>query len=215
MIERLLPTTVMASELFGDSVAILYPEEEASIADAVDSRRREFTSVRVCARRSLARLGHAPAPLVPGVDGAPGWPQGLVGSMTHRIGYRAAALARAEDVGAVGIDAEPHLPLPSGVEEAVALPEERRRIDELRADYPLFAWDRLLFSAKESLYKAWYPLTGQRLGFEDATVRLDPDGSFTARVLLPGPVAAEPFAGRWLAGAAHVMTAVVHPAGAR
>ncbi|MHA6758787.1 4'-phosphopantetheinyl transferase family protein [Streptacidiphilus sp. PAMC 29251] len=209
MIERLLPATVKASELFGDSVAILYPEEEASIAHAVHTRRREFTSVRVCARRSLARLGHAPVPLVPGADGAPGWPTGLVGSMTHCTGYRAAALARAEDVDAVGIDAEPHLPLPMGVEEAIALPAERREIDELHAAYSLIAWDRLLFSAKESLYKAWYPLTGQRLGFEDATVRLDPNGTFTARVLLPGAMSAEAFRGRWLAGAAHVMTAVV------
>lgn len=210
MIERLLPATVMASELFGDSVTVLFPEEEASIADAVPARRREFTSVRVCARRSLARLGRDPAPVVPGPDGAPGWPDGLVGSMTHCLGYRAAALARSDEVTALGIDAEPHLPLPPGVEEAVTLPAEVRHLAEIRSAYPLFGWNRLLLSAKESLYKAWYPLAGQRLGFEDATVELDPDGTFTARVLAPSPTAVGPaFTGRRLAGSAHLLTAVV------
>jgi 4'-phosphopantetheinyl transferase EntD len=71
VIERLLPQEAVAEELFGDSVAILYPEEAASIADAEEPRRREFTSVRVCARRALARLGRPPAPLVPGEHGAP------------------------------------------------------------------------------------------------------------------------------------------------
>ena len=210
MIEKLLPDAVVSAELFGDSVAVLFPEEEAAIANAADGRRREFTSVRVCARRSLARIGRAPVPLVPGPGGAPGWPPGLVGSMTHCLGYRAAALADAADVRAVGIDAEPHLPLPAGVEEAIALPSERRRIAELHAANPLVAWDRLLFSAKESLYKAWYPSGGRLLGFEEAEIELRPDSSFTARVLAePSGAGPDGFTGRWLAGAAHLLTAVV------
>ncbi|WP_329499310.1 4'-phosphopantetheinyl transferase family protein [Kitasatospora herbaricolor] len=209
MIEDLLGSPVVTAELFGDSVAVLYPEEAAAIEHAVDKRRREFTSVRVCARRALARLGRPPVPLVPGTDGAPAWPSGIVGSMTHCDGYRACAVARTETVASLGIDAEPHLPLPAGVQEAVTLPEEREHLARLAARFPGTAWDRLLFSAKESVYKTWYPLTGRPLGFEEARVEFDPDGTFTARILVEAPVGE--FTGRWLTGETHLLTAIVHP----
>ncbi|MGW5497553.1 hypothetical protein [Streptomyces olivaceoviridis] len=51
--------------------------------------------------------------------------------MTHYDGYRAVALARAVDVIAVGIDAEPNAPLPEGVLETVSLPAERAWISDL------------------------------------------------------------------------------------
>lgn len=211
LIATLLPGDVVTVELFGDAEdadAFLFPGEAAAIAGAVDGRRREFTSVRVCARRALARLGREPAPLVPGKDGAPTWPAGIVGSMTHCAGYRAAALAETAYVASVGIDAEPHLPLPDGVAEIVALPAERRELAALRQAAPRIAWDRVLFSAKESVYKAWYPLTGAWLDFEDASVSLRPEGTFTARLLVPGPVAS--FEGRWALGDAHLATAIAH-----
>jgi 4'-phosphopantetheinyl transferase EntD len=51
-----------------------------------------------------------------------------------------------------------------------------------------FHWDRVLFSAKESVYKAWFPVTKRWLGFEDVAVRFDPEGgSFTILLLAPGP----------------------------
>lgn len=79
----------------------------------------------------------------------------------------------------------------------VTVAEERRHLPELAARRPEVCWDRLLFSAKESVYKAWYPITGRWLGFEDAVITPDPDtGTFTARLLVPGPVVA----GKALAG---------------
>ena len=42
---------------------------------------------------------------------------------------------------------------------------------------PLTHWGRLLFSAKEAVYKAWYPLTGRWLGFEEARLTIDPGAS--------------------------------------
>ena len=69
-----------------------------------------------------------PQPVLPGERGAPRWPAGVVGSMTHCAGYRAAALVRAADLASLGIDAEPHGPLPEGVLRRVALPAERERL---------------------------------------------------------------------------------------
>ena len=47
-------------------------------------------------------------------------------------------------------------------------------------------WDRLLFSAKEAVYKAWFPLAHQWLDFRQADVTIAPrGGTFTARLLVP------------------------------
>jgi 4'-phosphopantetheinyl transferase EntD len=113
----------------------------------------------------------------------------------------------------VGIDAEPDAPRPAGVLDLVALPAERAA---LSAVPPQVSWDRLLFCAKESVYKAWYPLAGRWLGFEEAEVAVDPEaGTFTARLLVPGPpLDGRPltgFAGRWLARDGFILTAIVVP----
>lgn len=214
MIERLLPEAVAAEELFRDETDHpLFPEEEAVLARAVDKRRREFTSVRACARRALTRIGVAPAPLVPGERGAPQWPAGVVGSMTHCEGYRACVVARAADVVTLGIDAEPNQPLPQGVLNVVSLPAEREMLDELAAKGdPDTHWDRMLFCAKEAVYKAWFPLTRTWLDFGEARVDLVPDGTFTARLLVPGPTvrgAELPgFTGRWLTHEGLILTAI-------
>lgn len=208
MIAEILPVAAATVEFTHDPAeARLFPEEEAAVARAVDKRRREFTTVRHCARLAMARLGFAPAPILPGERGAPGWPPGLVGSMTHCAGYRAATVAHASDVPFLGIDAEPDGVLPDGVEKAVTLPEERAHLRQLAQAHPGVHWDRLLFSAKESVYKAWFPLARCWLGFEEARLEFDPHhGTFTATVLVPGPV--DTFTGRWLVRGGLVLTAV-------
>ena len=218
MIETVLPAEAATAEAFDDPPgAALFPEEEAVIAKAVEKRRREFTTTRACARAALARLGLPPVPIVPGPRGAPRWPAGVVGSMTHCAGYRACAVARDQDLLTIGLDAEPHDQLPHGVLGAVSLAEEREHLAHLAATVPGTHWDRLLFSAKESVYKAWFPLTERWLGFADASVTIDPDrGTFTARLLIDGPeLEGGPltgFNGRWLVEAGLIITAIAVPA---
>ncbi|MFL6072005.1 MAG: 4'-phosphopantetheinyl transferase [Mycobacteriales bacterium] len=214
MIETLVPPPVVAVEAFADPPdAYLYPEEEALLTRAVAKRRHEFATARHCARQALATLGLPPAPLLPGERGAPRWPHGVVGSMTHCAGYRAAALGRATEVRTIGVDAEPHGPLPAGVLETIARPEELARLAELAAAHPDIRWDRLLFSAKESVYKAWYPLARRWLDFQEASLTVDPDaGTFAARLLVPAPEFPAGFAGRWLVDDGLVVTAIAEPA---
>ncbi|GAA4432389.1 4'-phosphopantetheinyl transferase [Actinokineospora soli] len=213
MIESILPTAVVAVEVYDDPPeAVLLPEEEPVVAKAVDKRRREFTTVRHCARQALAQLGRPATPILPGDKGAPVWPEGIVGSMTHCAGYRAAVLALDTDLRTIGIDAEPHVPLPDGVLEAVSLPEERAHLAALGSDVH---WDKLLFAAKESVYKAWFPLARKWLGFSDARVEFDPEGSFRATLLVPGPlvegVEVTGFDGRWTVGNGLAVTAIAVP----
>ncbi|HLL67792.1 MAG TPA: 4'-phosphopantetheinyl transferase superfamily protein [Micromonosporaceae bacterium] len=216
MIDEILPPAARSAETFTDLDAPLHPAEERNVERAVDKRRREFTTVRACARQALHALGHAPAPILPGPGGAPQWPAGVVGSMTHCDGYRACAVAARTDLAAIGIDAEPHQPLPDGVLSLVSLPVERASLEHLSARRPDVCWDRLLFCAKEAVYKAWFPLAERWLGFDQAVVALDPDGTFTAELLVPGPVVGDVpvrgFAGRWLARHGLALTVVHVPA---
>ena len=211
MIEEILPPPVVAVDTTGDPAgAVLLPAEEAVISRAVASRRREFTTVRHCARLALARLGLPGTPLLPGERGAPQWPDGVVGSMTHCAGYRAAAVARAAAVRTIGIDAEPHQPLPGGVLPVISLPAERAALTALAASHPGVCWDRLLFCAKESVYKAWFPVTRQWLGFQQAEITIMDNGGFEARLLRDGPPLTS-FSGRWLVRDGLVLTAIAEP----
>ncbi|HEY0002943.1 MAG TPA: 4'-phosphopantetheinyl transferase superfamily protein [Actinoplanes sp.] len=187
MLADLLPAAVCVAEVFADPPdARLFPAEEPFVARAVAGRRQEFVTGRHCARAALAGLGVAPVAIVRGERGAPQWPGGVVGSITHCTGYRAAAVARADQVTTLGIDAEPAQPLPAGVLRLVSLPGEREMLAELAADRPEVPWDRLLFSAKESVYKAWAPLTGTWLDFSDAELTIGTTGTFLAKLLIDG-----------------------------
>jgi 4'-phosphopantetheinyl transferase EntD len=124
-----------------------------------------------------------------------------------------AAVSRAVDLVTLGIDAEPHEALPEGVLDLINLPEERAMLSVLRSGSPEACWDRLLFSAKESVCKAWFPLAGRWLSFEEAVISISPvDGTFTARLLVPAPVVdGSPltgFSGGWLVRDGLILTAI-------
>jgi 4'-phosphopantetheinyl transferase EntD len=218
VIGALLPSCVVVVEAFADVAGeAVFAGEEDLVGNAVETRRREFVTARRCARTALARLGFSPAPIRSGPRREPQWPAGVVGSITHCAGYRAAAVARAGAVASIGIDAEPHIALPGEVAHAVTLPAERELLAALGRSDPGVHWGKLLFSAKESVYKAWYPLTGRWLGFEEAQLSIDPvAGTFHARLLVPGtrrddaaPLAG--LAGRFLVQRDLILTAVTVP----
>ncbi len=218
LLTALMPADAIAVEAFTDDPdAVLFAEEEATLGRSVDKRRREFTTARVCAHRALATLGLPPAPILPGPRREPQWPAGVVGSITHCAGYRAAAVAWSTDVVTIGIDAEPNAVVPPGVLDHVALAEEHAWLGPLQAHHPEVCWDRLLFSAKESVYKAWFPLAGRWLGFDDAVITVEPStGTFSARLLVAGPIVAgcelTGFTGRWMLGKGLLITAITLPA---
>ena len=209
VIASLLPPTVVVEERTDDvhgAAAVLPPGEEAAVVRAVASRRTEFTTGRVCARAALDQLGAGVDAVAVGEGRAPVWPAGVVGAITHCTGFRAAAVAWASQVRSLGIDAEPHDPLPDGVLDAVSDAGERAVLAGLPAGV---CWDKVLFSAKESVYKAWFPLARCWLGFSDAELTPAVDGTFTARIRIDGPVAE--LRGRWAVTGGLVLTAVALP----
>lgn len=218
MLERVLPACAAVVATTGDRAdATLFPVEERALGDAVEKRRREFVTARACARSALGQLGLPPRAIPSGPRGEPRWPPGVVGSITHCDGYRACVVARAADLATIGIDAEPNEPLPPGLLGDIALPAERTMLRRLAREDPAVSWDRLLFSAKEAVYKAWYPLAERWLGFEDAEIAVDRRaGAYSARLLVAGPILAgrelNGFDGKWVVGDGVLATAVALPA---
>jgi 4'-phosphopantetheinyl transferase EntD len=191
------------------------PEEAAQVARAVRHRRFEYAAGRHCARQALGRLGIPDAPLLNGEDRAPRWPAGVVGAITHTSspsdGYCGVVVARAEEVYALGLDAEGAEPLEDELWRLILTGAEREALGEA----PATARGRLaklIFSAKEAYYKAQYPVTRRFLGFHEVEIRLGPEGAgFEARLLAPldtTPPRLERCAGRILADDALVLTAV-------
>lgn len=156
----------------------LYAAERAAVERASAGRLREFAGGRACAHRALETLGVAAGPLPMGADGAPVWPDGVVGSITHKGSYRAAAVAFSRDLAGLGIDAELHAPLAPAVLETIASSAELAMVDALLSERPGVAWGRLLFSVKEAGMKAIHPLEP---GVRAIAVRFDGAGTrFTA-----------------------------------
>jgi 4'-phosphopantetheinyl transferase EntD len=213
VIGELLPEAVVTVEA-GDAdwTAPLLPDEEPVVARAVEKRRREFAAGRACARRALERLGWPGFAVVPGPKREPLWPPGVVGAITHCAGYCAAAVARTADVRSLGIDAEMRGPLPRGVADMVCTEDELRWCAAMEDDH----WGVLIFSAKESIYKAWFPVAQRWLDYRDAELTIDPEaGRFSARILLPVEPDVfpwNPLEGRFALGEERVFTAVTVPA---
>lgn len=160
----------------------LMGEELPRVRDMAAKRRGEFMAGRAHARAALAALGLPPLALPMGADRAPAWPPGIVGSISHAGDLVVAVAAPARLLHGIGIDVEPATPLDEDLLERVCRPEELTRIrdgsmhapnpDPLHQDPSHLA--KLIFSAKESVYKCTAPRTGIFLEFGDVEILLDP-----------------------------------------
>ena len=126
-----------------------------------------------------------------------------------------AVVAPATLLPGIGVDAEPHAALPGNVLDVVALPEELAALPALGAvptpDGPLHA-DLLLFSAKEAVYKAWFPLGRRVLAHPHVRVDASGDGTFEARLTSSAPVVPgvpTRFTGRWVVDHGLLLTLAV------
>jgi 4'-phosphopantetheinyl transferase EntD len=145
----------------------LLPEELPAFQNSVPKVRRQSGAARIAARCILGGLGFRGAALPRSLSGAPIWPSGIVGSLSHDETVAIAAIARMEHYTALGVDIEPAVPLPPDLAGMVATAKERRR-------YPASVIEsRILFVIKESIYKALNPIDGVFLDFKDVEVDLD------------------------------------------
>jgi 4'-phosphopantetheinyl transferase EntD len=168
---------VVGEEAWMGLEAPAVPAEEAEqVEGAVLGRRIAFATGRWCARRALARLEIPSFILRNGADRAPRWPPGVVGSITHAGsvpgGFCGVVVGRSSHWMTLGLDAERGDALDPALWPLVLTPNESAWLGS-QAPSARRTLASLVFSAKESFYKAQFPLTGRFLDFTDVEVSVD------------------------------------------
>ena len=148
---------------------LLLPAEAAYLGRAVPTRAQEFAAGRLCARRAMAEFGIADFPIKVADDRQPIWPDLLVGSITHTVGFCAAVVAERQRIAALGLDSEGVGDVNVEIWPRICVPSETAWVRSLPAPQQAAAVS-LIFSAKEAFYKCQYPLVRERLDFHDARV---------------------------------------------
>ncbi len=172
-------------EIDGDELEALLSAEECAESAAYKSkpRRDEYRRSRFLIRRLTGWRGS----LAKTAAGAPSWPDGLVGSLTHKDGFVGVAFAPAKALLGLGLDAEDTHRLKPAFEPKILNAAESALLDGLGRRYEArrLANLALIFSFKEALFKCHYPLGKKMFYFHDAEItRLDfESGQIEARVL--------------------------------
>lgn len=203
----------VAVERIADHTSALLGDEPALIARAVPSRRAEFATGRVLARRLLAPRGHAARALgrIPETR-LPDWPDDVVGSISHAEDLCVVALADRARFRGLGIDVEPDAPTDSEIERVVLRGAELDWVgaEQGREDVERRRRTRVVFSVKEAVYKAFYPTTRTFWSFQDVGVEIDlAAGRFEAT--LPESAGQARCAGRVLRRDGWIASGVVLP----
>ena len=212
LLEGMLPAQLSVAEgPLTATVEDLLPEERALVARAVVGRQAEFATGRVLARGLLEALGGARAPLLRDEDRVPLWPDGVVGSIAHTTGRCLVAVGASREVRGVGVDIEPDEPVQAGIERRVCVPRELEALSRI-ADPDLRGRRcRLIFSAKESVYKAFFPRVREFWGFHEVELEGDFEaGFFEAK--LPASAGRPRIQGRCAGRDGYIVTAVVDAA---
>lgn len=155
-----------------DRTASLFHEEHALAASLSGKRRDAFTTGRWLTQQLQHQVIGSAAAVRRGEDRAPVWPAGCLGSITHTHDLVAAAVIRESEARAVGIDLEQQGRVREHLFPRVLTPAERDRMSALAEDARRNL-ATLIFSAKESVYKALNPLLKRYIGFQEVEVMLD------------------------------------------
>ncbi len=211
MIDRLFSSDVIT--VSGDTpqngAPGLLPEEYSQIRRAVEKRQREYADGRRCARTAFAKLGIYGFALVNDADRVPVWPENVVGSLTHCEGYCGVAIARKHPTLGIGVDAEPINVVDTAVQELICTANELEFIRTAAESKPGY-WFAAFFSAKESFYKAVFPVFRTHLDFHDVEIHMGSAGAFRPEALVPLSSGFERLSvrGKLVATDTHVFTGV-------
>lgn len=149
---------------------------------ACTRKKIEFELGRAAAHLAMQRIGHQHSVRVlRGEGGEPLWPDGIVGSITHCYPWSVAVAAHAANL-AIGIDLESvkriHGP---DISYLICRNSELAWVQSGNGNFH----ERLamIFSAKEALYKALYPLCRRYIDFMEVELSWLPPGYFHALLL--------------------------------
>lgn len=156
--------SVYACRSANDSV--LFEEEKELVKKFTEKPKEQFCMGRYAAHLCLKDHGQNQA-ILRKQSGAPNWPYGIVGSITHTKGLAIAVTGSSDQYLGLGIDCERlDRKIKLMVAEKTLHECERSWVFEKEGKEEL----RLLhiLSAKEAIFKAFYPINECYLGFLDA-----------------------------------------------
>ncbi|MEJ2756138.1 MAG: 4'-phosphopantetheinyl transferase superfamily protein, partial [Gammaproteobacteria bacterium] len=186
-------------------------EEERFVKQAVAKRRNEFITGRYCLRSALAAFGRPlEKPISVGHCRAPALEPEYVGTISHCDSYVVAAAGRAKQYRGIGIDVEKNTPLEPGLERLICTPNEIAYLNTLSPHDPTQQHalpgdpKKLIFSIKESFYKAYFKQVGCYFDFQDAEVELSHEalssGTGACQIRLLHAIGNKPFDPRTYSG---------------
>lgn len=146
-----------------DLLAVSFPPQ---LEFAAAKRRSEYLAGRFCAQSLLRLLGlNVECGVSIGANREPIWPTDVVGSISHSADMAVCVATNQRDVLALGIDIEKEIPSETAIEikRQVADTEEHMLIRSHFHNY--YQGFTVLFSAKESIYKAAFPLVRRFFDF--------------------------------------------------
>ena len=153
----------------------LHPAEENYFSQLSSvSRKEHYRSGRICAGEVLSKLGTRGQPVLRDQQTRePLWPKGIYGAITHSGKWAAAAAGKTSDVSGIGIDLEDlERQVDSRISRHVCIPEEQKWLQECGEDF-LEQNLKIIFSAKESIFKAFFPYIRTYLHFHDARILME------------------------------------------
>ena len=165
--------------------------EEHAIAESFGSqkRREEFILGRICAHRALSRFALEYEPILRNPETRePCWPNSVWGSISHSAGFAAVAVGLKKEINGIGIDLESFSSaLDIKISKHVCVTSELEWLKSLETKQARRAL-RIIFSAKESIFKCLYPKTKTYFGFKDAEVSVnDEENKFSFKILKSFP----------------------------
>jgi enterobactin synthetase component D len=186
----------------------------AALANAVIKRKSEHLASRWLAREVMTQFGVPDFVLLNTADRSPCWPAGVQASLSHS--HDMAVIAATREPLSVGIDVEQMMAANTAQETADMLmnAEERALLQQLALPFAMGA--TLLFSLKESVYKALWPQLHQPMEFLQAElIQLDLT-THTARLRLTEDFSAQfnrqtLLQARFSQSDQRVVTLVTHP----
>jgi len=159
-----------------EHVRTLFAGEAAHLEPMVGGRRAEYATGRACAHAALAALDASGATAIQRDErGAPIWPDGVTGSISHTEGFCAAVAAQTSPtLASIGLDIERIDRVGERVRRRILTASELAAVEAMPAAEAQRR-TAMTFAAKEAFYKAQYQLTSTYLGFGAVEVRFDDD----------------------------------------
>ncbi len=145
-----------------NELAISVPK---SIFQSVKKRQAEYLCGRYCANQVLETMGINNVNIAIGAKREPLWPKGIKGAISHTDCSAVTLVTNKEDIHGLGIDQEWVLTskVVHEIKEQIINSNEQNVISSCQLDNDVAF--SVVFSGKESFFKAMFPLYGQYFDF--------------------------------------------------